>query len=135
MIERYETEEMKRIWSEENRFRKWLDVELAVCEAWTEEGRIPEEAMKVIRNKAEFDLGRIAEIEAKTHHDVIAFVSAVAEKIGPEGRYVHLGLTSSDIVDTAGSLLILEALDVLAGSLREFSCLVLEKARDRKSVV
>lgn len=129
MIERYETEEMKRIWSEENRFRKWLDVELAVCEAWTEEGRIPEEAMKVIRNKAEFDLGRIAEIEAKTHHDVIAFVSAVAEKIGPEGRYVHLGLTSSDIVDTAGSLLILEALDVLAGSLREFSCLVLEKAR------
>ncbi|MFA0888979.1 MAG: adenylosuccinate lyase [Synergistales bacterium] len=129
MIERYETEEMKRIWSEENRFRKWLEVELAVCEAWTEEGRIPREAMEQIRNKAAFDIRRISEIEATTHHDVIAFVSAVAEKIGPEGRYVHLGLTSSDVVDTAGSLLILEALEVLTRALRDFSGLVLEKAR------
>jgi adenylosuccinate lyase len=78
MIERYETEEMKGIWSDENRFRKWLDVELAVCEAWAEEGRIPPEAMETIRKRAGFDLDRIAEIESTTHHDVIAFVSSVA---------------------------------------------------------
>jgi adenylosuccinate lyase len=130
MIERYETEEMKGIWSDENRFRKWLDVELAVCEAWTEEGRIPPEAMETIRKRAGFDLDRIAEIESSTHHDVIAFVSSVAEKIGPEGRFVHLGLTSSDVVDTAGSLLILEALNVLTQTLKSFSELVLDKARE-----
>ncbi|NLH94929.1 MAG: adenylosuccinate lyase [Synergistaceae bacterium] len=134
MIERYETEEMKRIWSDENRFQKWLEVELAVCEAWTEEGRIPAEAMETIRKRAGFDLERIAEIESSTHHDVIAFVSSVAEKIGPEGRFVHLGLTSSDVVDTAGSLLILEALAVLIETLKSFSGLVLEKAREYRHI-
>ena len=130
MIERYETSEMKRIWSDENRFLKWLEVELAVCEAWMEEGRIPPEAMEEIRTKAGFDVARILEIEATTHHDVIAFVSAVAERIGPNGRYVHLGLTSSDVVDTAGSLLLLEAIGVIEEALRAFSVLVLEKARE-----
>ncbi len=130
MIERYETPEMKRIWSDENRFQKWLAVELAVCEAWTEDGRIPAEAMAEIRAKAGFDIDRIAEIEAVTHHDVIAFVSSMAEKVGPEGRFIHLGLTSSDVVDTAGSLLILEALDVLQKALAEFSRVVLAKARE-----
>jgi len=134
MIERYETEEMKRIWSDENRFQKWLEVELAVCEAWTEEGKIPAEAMDTIRKRAGFDMQRIAEIEASTHHDVIAFVSSVAEKIGPEGRFIHLGLTSSDVVDTAGSLLILEALAVLTETLKSFSGLVLEKAREYRHI-
>jgi adenylosuccinate lyase len=129
MIERYETMEMKRIWSDENRFLKWLEVELAVCEAWMEEGAIPREAMEEIRDKAGFDVDRILEIEATTHHDVIAFVSAVAERIGPSGRYVHLGLTSSDVVDTAGSLLLLEAIGVIEEALRNFSILVLGKAR------
>lgn len=130
MIERYETPEMKRIWSEKNRYKKWLEVELAVCEAWTEEGRIPLEAMSEIRRKADFDVARVAEIEATTHHDVIAFVSAVAEKVGNEGRFIHLGLTSSDVVDTAGSLLILEALAVIKAALDDFSGIVLEKARE-----
>ncbi|NLI95978.1 MAG: adenylosuccinate lyase [Synergistaceae bacterium] len=134
MIERYETEEMKRIWSEKNRFQKWLDVELAVCEAWAEEGRIPAEAMETIRKKAGFDVARIAEIESSTHHDVIAFVSSVAEKIGPEGRFIHLGLTSSDVVDTAGALLLVEALDTLVETLKAFSSLVLEKAREYRHV-
>lgn len=134
MIERYETEEMKRIWSDENRFQKWLEVELAVCEAWTEEGKIPAEAMDTIRKRAGFDMQRIAEIESSTHHDVIAFVSSVAEKIGPEGRFIHLGLTSSDVVDTAGSLLILEALAVLTETLKSFSGLVLEKAREYRHI-
>ncbi|HOV28832.1 MAG TPA: adenylosuccinate lyase [Synergistales bacterium] len=134
MIERYETEEMKRIWSDENRFQKWLEVELAVCEAWTEEGKIPAEAMDTIRKRAGFDMQRIAEIESSTHHDVIAFVTSVAEKIGPEGRFIHLGLTSSDVVDTAGSLLILEALAVLTETLKSFSGLVLEKAREYRHI-
>jgi adenylosuccinate lyase len=134
MIERYETPEMRRIWSDQNRFAKWLDVELAVCEAWTELGRIPPEAMSEIRRKASFDVGRIAEIEAVTHHDVIAFVSSVAEKVGAEGRYIHLGLTSSDVVDTAGSLLILEALSVLIPTVEEFSSLVLSKAKEYRLV-
>ena len=134
MIERYETPEMKRIWSDKNRFQKWLEVELAVCEAWTEEGRIPPEAMAEIHRKADFDMARITEIEATTHHDVIAFVSSVAEKVGDEGRFIHLGLTSSDVVDTAGSLLILEAMDVLERCLRNFSGIVLGKAREYRHI-
>ncbi|MDR1516215.1 MAG: adenylosuccinate lyase [Synergistaceae bacterium] len=113
MIERYCTEEMKKIWSDENRFKRWLQVELAVCSAWSEEGAIPAEDMARIEEKAGFDIGRIAEIEAVTQHDMIAFVSSVAEKIGPSGRFVHLGLTSSDVIDTAASLLLSEALTVI----------------------
>ncbi len=116
MIDKYRTGEMDRIWSDENRFARWLDVEIAACRAWTEDGAIPREAMAVIEEKAGFDVARIAEIEAVTQHDVIAFVSSVAEKIGPEGRFVHLGLTSSDVIDTAASLLLSEALDVVIRS-------------------
>lgn len=113
MIGRYSTREMGEIWSDENRFSRWLDVELAVCRAWTEDGVIPAEAMAVIEKKAAFTVDRIAEIEAVTQHDVIAFVSCVAEHIGPEGRFVHLGLTSSDVIDTASALQLSDALDVL----------------------
>lgn len=119
MIEKYTTSEMTRIWSEENKYSKWLDVELAACCAWAEDGIIPKEDLDAILERAAFDVSRIAEIEEVTQHDVIAFVSSVAEKIGPSGRYVHLGLTSSDVIDTAASLLLSEALDVLLASLEE----------------
>lgn len=112
---------MENIWSDRNRFNRWLDVELAACKAWAEAGIIPKDDMKAIEERAGFDIERIFEIEETTQHDVIAFVSAVAEHIGPSGRYVHLGLTSSDVIDTAASLLLSEALDVLilsAGELR-----------------
>lgn len=109
MIERYTRPAMGRIWTLENRYNAWLKVELAVCEAWCELGRIPEQAMQVIRDKAAFDVDRILEIEETTRHDVIAFLTAVEEKVGPEARFIHLGCTSSDIVDTANALLLVEA--------------------------
>jgi len=109
MIERYTRPEMGRIWTLEARFRAWLRVELAVCESWHALGVIPAEAMEHIRRNADFDVQRVLEIEARTRHDVIAFLSAVEEKLGPESRYIHLGCTSSDIVDTASSLLLVEA--------------------------
>ena len=113
MIERYQTEAMRHIWSERNKFRVWLDVELAVCRIWNEDGVSPDEALADIVERADFDLDRIAEIEAQVHHDVIAFVSSVSEKIGAAGRFVHLGLTSSDVLDTASALLLGQSLDVV----------------------
>jgi adenylosuccinate lyase len=110
---------MKKIWSDENRFTKWLDVELAVCRAWAADGAIPPGDLAVIEERASFDISRIAEIEEITQHDVIAFVSSVAERIGPAGRFVHLGLTSSDVIDTAASLLLAQALDVIIDSARD----------------
>ncbi len=100
MIERYSLPEMKHIWSDDNRFDLWLKVEIAVCEAWCGLGRIPAEDMKHIR-KATYSLDRLGEILQVTHHDVTAFLAAVAESLGPESRYIHLGLTSSDVIDTA----------------------------------
>ncbi|MDR0649157.1 MAG: adenylosuccinate lyase [Synergistaceae bacterium] len=128
MIERYSTEEMGKIWSDENRFAKWLDVELAVCKAWAQDGAIPAQDLEEIEKKAGFDVGRIAEIEAVTQHDVIAFVSSVAERIGPSGRFVHLGLTSSDVIDTAASLLMSEALEVIIGAAEALRGSVARKA-------
>ena len=109
MIDRYTRPEMGKLWSDENRFNAWLDVELAVCEAWHSLGVIDAENMAEIRAKAGFDLARIYEIEERTRHDVIAFLTAVEEKVGPAGRYIHLGCTSSDIVDTANGLLLTQA--------------------------
>jgi len=109
MIERYTTPEMARIWSEENKFRAWLEVEIAVCEVLADRGEIPREAVETIREKADFSLDRILEIERETRHDVVAFTNAVAEKVGPESRYIHLGLTSTDVVDTAQALRIRQA--------------------------
>ncbi|HKY05801.1 MAG TPA: lyase family protein, partial [Blastocatellia bacterium] len=104
MIERYTRPEMGAIWTEENRFQKWLDVELAVCEVHAEMGTIPREAVDEIRRRARFSVERINEIERTTRHDVIAFTTALAENIGPASRFVHYGLTSSDVVDTANGL-------------------------------
>lgn len=117
MISRYARPEMRRIWSEENKFRKWLEVEIAVCEALAERGEIPADAVARIKEKADFSVERIEEIEKVTCHDVVAFTTAVAEKLGPDSRFVHLGLTSTDVVDTAQALQIKEASELIESEL------------------
>ena len=101
MIARYSRPEMSRIWEDDRKFQRWLDVELAVCDAHAAAGRIPKAAVAVIRAKARFEPARIRDIEKTVQHDVIAFLTNVAEHVGPEARYIHLGLTSNDVVDTA----------------------------------
>jgi adenylosuccinate lyase len=113
MIERYTLPEMGAIWSLENKFQKWLDVEIAVCEVHAEDGTIPAEALADIKAKAAFTVERINEIEKTTDHDVIAFTTNLAENIGDAARFVHFGLTSSDVVDTANALLLKDACDLL----------------------
>lgn len=109
MIERYTRPQMARIWTVENKYRKWLQVEIAVCEALAEDGRIPREDLLAIRQRAAFNVDRIAEIEEETQHDVIAFLTSVAEHVGPASRYIHEGLTSSDVLDTSLAMLLGEA--------------------------
>ena len=113
MIERYTLPEMGGLWSEQNKFQKWLDVEIAVCEVHAEMGTIPREALEEIKSRARFSVERINEIEKTTNHDVIAFTTNLAESIGPASRFVHYGLTSSDVVDTANALLLRDACDLL----------------------
>jgi len=113
MIPRYTRPEMGRIWTLENKYMKWLDVEIATCEAWASVGEIPKSALQTVRKKARFDVDRIDEIEKTVKHDVIAFLTSVAENVGHESRFIHKGLTSSDIVDTAQSLLMREASDII----------------------
>ncbi|MBF0318538.1 MAG: adenylosuccinate lyase [Nitrospirae bacterium] len=113
MIDRYTKKEMGSLWTLEAKYRKWLDVELAVCEAWAEKGEIPAAALMAIKEKAAFDVKRIDEIEAEVKHDVIAFLTSVAEHVGPESRYIHKGLTSSDVLDTANALLMRDAADII----------------------
>jgi adenylosuccinate lyase len=126
LILRYTRPEMGRIWSEENRFRTWLKVEIAATETLAEAGIVPRSAAKAIRERADFKLDRIQEIEAEVRHDVIAFTTAVAEFVGPESRWFHYGLTSNDVVDTAQALLIGEASAIIAAGLRQLED-VLEK--------
>lgn len=111
MIERYSTDIMKKIWSDQNKYQVWLDVEIAVCKAWSEKGIIPRSAVEDIEKNGTFSVERINEIENEVHHDVIAFVTNVAENVGPNGRYIHLGLTSSDVLDTASSILLKQSLE------------------------
>ena len=113
MIERYTLPEMGSLWSEQSRFQKWLDVEIAVCEVHAEMGTIPLDALEQIKSRAEFSVDRINEIEKTTNHDVIAFTTNLAENIGEAARFVHYGLTSSDVVDTANALLLRDACDLL----------------------
>ena len=113
MIERYTLPEMGALWSEQTRFQKWLDVEIAVCEVHAEMGTIPRDALAQIKARAKFSVERINEIEKTTDHDVIAFTTNVAESIGEASRFVHYGLTSSDVVDTANALLLRDACDIL----------------------
>jgi len=128
MIERYTRKDMGKLWEPQNRFQKWLDVEIAACEAWAELGKIPKSALAVIRKKSGFDVARIDEIEAVVKHDVIAFLTSVAEKVGPESRYIHKGLTSSDIVDTAQCLLMKEAAGIIIKDLKKLLGVLREQA-------
>ena len=121
MIRRYTRPGMGSIWAEENRFRAWLKVEIAATETLAEAGIVPREAAQAIRQRANFKLERIHEIEAEVRHDVIAFTTAVAEFVGPESRWFHYGLTSNDVVDTAQSLLVKQASDLIRADLKRLS--------------
>ena len=119
MLERYARPQMLRIWSLENQYRKWLEVEIAVCEAWAELGAIPPEAAEAIKGRARFDPEEIARIESRTHHDMIAFLENVSGYIGEGARYLHYGLTSSDVKDTALALQLRESLDLILADVDE----------------
>jgi adenylosuccinate lyase len=135
MIPRYTLAQMGAIWTEENKYRKWLDVELAVCEVHAQMGTIPDSALSVIKERANFDAKRIAEIEEITRHDVIAFTSSVAEFVGEESRYIHFGLTSSDVVDTANALLLRDALDLIIAQATKLSNTLRKRALEFKNSV
>ncbi len=135
MIERYTRPRLAAIWSLENKYRKWLEVELLATEAWAELGRVPREAAIALRREARFDVARILEIEERVQHDVIAFTTNVAENVGEAGKYIHLGLTSSDVVDTALSVLMVEALDVIRQDLMVLHQAFGRRAREFKSTV
>jgi len=135
VIERYTLPEMKELWSPQNRYQKWLEIEILACEAWAELGKIPASAVETIKKKASFDLQRIAEIEEVTKHDVIAFLSCVAESVGDEGKFLHMGLTSYDVVDTALSLLMRDALEIILEALEKLLKLLQEKALAYKDTV
>jgi adenylosuccinate lyase len=128
MISRYTRPEMGAIWTDENRFQKWLDVEIAVCEVHAEMGVIPRDAVDKIRRTARFSVDRINEIERTTRHDVIAFTTALAENIGPESRFLHYGLTSSDVVDTANGLLLRDAGTILLDDLERLGQVLRRRA-------
>ena len=121
MIPRYTRPEMARIWSDENRFRTWLAVEVAATETLAEAGLVPKDAAKAIKERADFRVERIHEIEAEVRHDVIAFTTAVAEIVGPHARWFHYGLTSNDVVDTAQALLIRQASEVIEKALEHLA--------------
>ena len=132
MIRRYTRPEMGRIWEDHNRFAKWLDVEITACEAMAEEGLIPNASLKTIKEKAGFSVERILEIEEETKHDVIAFLTNVAEYVGPESRFIHLGLTSSDILDTSFALLLKEAMALIIEDAKSFMAVIKERAFEHK---
>src|SRR3954454_15193362 len=127
MIQRYTNPEMGGIWSERRRYETWLEVELAAADAMADAGLIPREAAVEMRARADFDIARIEEIEAVAQHDVIAFTTAVAEKVGPAARWLHFGLTSSDVIDTAQALQMRDACDLI---LRDLAALA-EATRGR----
>jgi len=135
LIPRYSREKMTAIWSPENRYQKWLDIEILACEAMAESGEIPEDSLKNIQEKAGFDVGRIDEIEKTTKHDVIAFLTSVTEKVGNDGRFIHMGLTSSDILDTSLALLLREAADILIDDLDQLLAQLKKKAYDYKNTL
>jgi len=132
MIARYETNEMKEIWSLENQYRSWEIVELAVCHAWAKDGVIPPEAMKIIDERSGFDADEILRIEAEVQHDMIAFDTNMADYVGPEGRYIHLGLTSSDVEDTASALRLKQSLEIIIKELDVFMKDVMAQAQKYK---
>ena len=133
MIERYSRAKMTKIWEPQNRFDKWLQVEILACEAMAEEGMIPQEAVETIKQKASFSVDRIQEIEETVKHDVIAFLTNVEESVGPDARFIHMGLTSSDILDTAFALQLREALLIIINDVRNLMDVLKEKAFEHKN--
>ena len=131
MIERYSRPQMKRVWSDESKFAKWLEVEIAVCEAWAELDVIPREAVPKIK-LARLNLKRMGEILKETHHDMTAFIRSVAESLGDESRFIHLGLTSSDVIDTALSLQLTEASEILNQDIKELISVLAQEAIKHK---
>src|SRR5947207_7339079 len=131
MIERYSLPEMATIWSAKHKTDIWLLVELLACEGWTREGVIPRDAMKKIR-EARYDAQRMQEIEKETHHDVISFLRSIQEQLGPEGRFIHLGLTSSDVLDTGLAVQIKEAGQLLTTALEDLTVAVAKQAQQHK---
>jgi len=135
VIERYTMPKMREIWSEENKFRKWLEVEIAACEAWAGLGRIPREALAKIKRKASFEIERINEIEKETNHDLIAFLTSVAEKVGRDSRFIHLGLTSYDVEDTARSMQLRDAADLIILDIEDAIKILKRRAKEEKHTV
>ncbi|GAJ18511.1 unnamed protein product, partial [marine sediment metagenome] len=134
MIERYSRPQMKRVWSDESKFAKWLEVEIAVCEAWSELGAIPREVVPKIK-LARVNLKRMDEILKETHHDMTAFLGAVSDSLGNESRFIHLGLTSSDVIDTALSLQLVEATEILNQDIKELISVLAQRAIEHKYTV
>jgi adenylosuccinate lyase len=132
VILRYTRPDMGRIWSEENRFRTWLTVEVAATETLAQAGLVPKSAARAIRERADFNLERIQEIEAEVRHDVIAFTTAVAEIVGPEARWFHYGLTSNDVVDTAQALLVKQASEIISADLQRLAEVLKRRAWEFK---
>lgn len=120
MIDRYARPEMQEIWSRQSQFQSWLEVEVAVVKAWNKEGKVPDQDLELIEKNAKFDLNRIDELESQTHHDVIAFTRSVSESLGEERKWIHYGLTSTDVVDTAQSLRIKAANEIISADLEKF---------------
>ncbi|MEN8614543.1 adenylosuccinate lyase [Dehalogenimonas sp. THU2] len=134
MIERYSRPQMKKVWSDENKFAKWLDVEIAVCEGWVKQGVIPREALPKIK-MARLNIKRMEELLQETHHDMTAFLGSVAESVGEESRFIHLGLTSSDVMDTATSLQLVEASKILADDIKALITALGKRAIEHKYTV
>lgn len=132
MIERYTSPKMKELWKEERKFEKWLEIELLVCEAYSKLSVIPQDALEEIRKRARFDPERIKELEKRTKHDVVAFIECVSESLGPLSRYFHMGLTSSDLLDTTFSLLLKEAAEIIISDIEDLLQVLKEKAEKYK---
>src|SRR5881409_1973922 len=132
MIPRYTHPDMGRIWSDQRRYETWLLVETAAAEAMAAAGIIPAEAARDIRERGGFDIARVEEIEQTTEHDVIAFTTAVAEKVGPSARWLHFGMTSSDVIDTAQALQMREACDLVATDLRALAAAIHGRALEHR---
>jgi adenylosuccinate lyase len=135
MIERYTLPKMGKIWEPQNRFAKWLQVEILVCEAMAKEGMIPEKSLDTIKKKARFSIDRIQEIEEEVKHDVIAFLTNVEEHVGPDARFIHMGLTSSDILDTAFALQLKEAMLIIIDDVGNLLLVLKDKAFEHKNTV
>ncbi|PLX41997.1 MAG: adenylosuccinate lyase [Deltaproteobacteria bacterium] len=134
MVPRYTKPEMAAIWTDENRFKKWLDVEVYACEGWNKLGKIPDDSLKVIQERAAFEVDRILEIEEEVKHDVIAFLTNVAEHVGPDSRFIHMGMTSSDVLDTALAMQLVEASDLLIAQTEKLTAAIGERAEEFKMV-